>query len=156
MPETLSFLEWNSVGFYLPENFSMSLVFCSANPHVCVGSLFLFGNLHVNCRNIEFCCRWNWPEAAASGLSARYRRENKGSVFNKRASEQFLGSDCCCAIPHLLLLWLKFMDTKWNFLILLCNALLVTDCEIGLRKYEVNLKRWSSFRAFLSCMCTIE
>lgn len=25
MPETLSFLEWNSVGFYLPENFSMSL-----------------------------------------------------------------------------------------------------------------------------------
>lgn len=34
MPETLSFLEWNSVGFYLPENFSMSLVFCSANPRV--------------------------------------------------------------------------------------------------------------------------
>lgn len=32
MPETLSFLEWNSVGFYLPENFSMSLVSCSVNP----------------------------------------------------------------------------------------------------------------------------
>lgn len=110
MPEALSFLEWNSVGFYLPENFSMSLVLCSANP-VGVG-LFLFGNLHVNCRNAELCCRWNWPEAAASGLSARYRRENKGSVFDKRASEQFLGSDCCCRIPNLLLLWLKFMHAK--------------------------------------------
>lgn len=26
-------------------------------------------------------------------------RENGGSVFNKRASEQFLPSDCCCRIP---------------------------------------------------------
>lgn len=58
----------------------------------------------MNCRNIELCCWWNWPEAAASGLSARYKRETKGSIFHKRASEQFLGSDCCCRIPHVLLL----------------------------------------------------
>lgn len=43
MPETLSFLEWNSVGFYLPENFSMSLVFCSVSPRACGGVCFYLG-----------------------------------------------------------------------------------------------------------------
>lgn len=156
MPETLSFIEWNSVGFYLPENCSMSLFFCSTNPPGAGGGEFVFIwelprelQEHRVVLPVELtrgCGKWI--------ISPLRRGEDKGSVFNKRASEQFLGSDCCCRFPHLLLLCLKVTGTEWNFLVLLwhvfCNALLVIDCETGLRKYEVNLKRWSSFRAFLS------
>lgn len=65
MPETLSFLEWNSVGFYLPENFSMSLVFCSVNPRACGGSLFFIWALarqlqghRVVLELARGCCKW--------------------------------------------------------------------------------------------------
>lgn len=64
MPETLSFLEWNSVGFYLPENFSMSLVFCSVNPRACGGVCFYSGTCTSaagtwSCVGTgRGCCKW--------------------------------------------------------------------------------------------------
>ena len=153
MPETLSFLQWNSVGFYLPENFSRSLVFCSAKPRVREGAGFCSGPRTWTAGR---------SRCVAGGAGPRLLRADGRPVIGGRvrgvclthASEQFLGSDCCCRIPCLLLLWLKCVDTKCNFLILLWhvfrNALLVIDCETGRRKCEGNLKRWSSFQAFLS------
>lgn len=114
MPETLSFIEWNSVGFYLPENCSMSLFFCSTNPPGAGGGEFVFIwelprelQEHRVVLPVELtrgCGKWI--------ISPLRRGEDKGSVFNKRASEQFLGSDCCCRFPHLLLLCLKVTGTE--------------------------------------------
>lgn len=110
MPETLSFLEWNSVGFYLPENFSMSLVFCSVNPRACGGVCFYLGTCTSTVGTSS--CVGTGPRLLQVDYQPVVGGRVRGVYLINLQVSSFCGVIVASEFPRLLLSWLKLIGAK--------------------------------------------